>query len=142
MVKTTPFVSSQAKKVRKQYFNASKDEKHKALSCKLSKELQQTHGVKRLPVRRGDEVRLINGSQVKREGKVTDVKLSEMRIYIDSYTNDKVNGQQVKIPVHPSNCVLIKLKMDKARLELIHNRKAGRDRIKAKLLKQSQQSNE
>ena len=98
--------------------------------------------MKRLPVRKGDEVRLISGTQTKREGKVTDVKLSEMRIYIDSLTNDKVNGQQVKIPVHPSNCVITKMKMDKARLELIHQRKAGRDRIKAKLLKQAQQTNQ
>ena len=128
MVKTSPFVSSQPRKVRKQFFNATKDEKHKALSCKLSKELQQTHGVKRLPVRRDDEVRVIAGSSVNREGKVIDVKLSEMRIYIDSLTKDKSNGQQIKIPVHPSNCVLTKLKMDKARLELIHNRKAGRQR--------------
>ena len=138
MVKTTPFVSSQPKKVRKQFFNASKDEKHKALSCKLSKELQKVHGIKRLPVRRGDEVRLVGGTQAKREGKVTDVKLSEMRIYVDSHTIDKINGQQVKIPVHPSNCELIKLKMDKQRLQLIQNRKAGRDRIKAKLAQQSQ----
>ena len=129
MVKTNPFVSSQARKVRRQYFNASKDEKHIALSCQLSKELQETHKIKRLPVRRDDEVRLVNGTQAKREGKVTAVKLSEMRIYVDSFTKDKINGQTVKIPVHPSNCVITKLKMDKHRLELIKKKAENRAKV-------------
>ena len=133
MVKTNPFVSSQARKVRKQYFNATKDEKHRALSCQLSKELQETHKIKSLPVRRDDEVRLINGTQAKREGKVTAVKLSEMRIYVDSFTRDKINGQTVKIPVHPSNCVITKLKMDKHRLELIKKKAENRAKVLEKL---------
>ena len=133
MVKTNPFVSSQARKVRKQYFNATKDEKHRALSCQLSKELQETHKIRSLPVRRDDEVRLINGTQAKREGKVTAVKLSEMRIYVDSFTRDKINGQTVKIPVHPSNCVITKLKMDKHRLELIKKKAENRAKVLEKL---------
>ena len=135
MVKTNPFVSSQARKVRKQYFNATKDEKHTALSCRLSKELQETHKIKSLPIRRDDEVRLVHASRnlVKREGKVTAVKLSEMRIYVDSFTKDKVNGQTVKFPVHPSNCVIIKLKMDKHRLELIKKKAENRAKVLEKL---------
>ena len=35
MVKTNPFVSSQSKKVRKDFYNASKDEKHKAILDQL-----------------------------------------------------------------------------------------------------------
>ena len=113
----------------------SKDEKHNALSCKLSNELAKIHGIKRLPVRRDDEVKLVSGVNAKREGKVVDVKLSEMRIYVDSVAIDKPNGEKVRIPVHPSNCVIIKLKMDKAREDLIRKRTAGRDRIKKKLEK-------
>ena len=133
MVKTNPFVSSQARKVRKGYFNASKDEKHRALSAPLSKELQEAHGIKRLPIRRNDEVRLTSGTQKKREGKVTQVKLSEMRVYVDSFTTEKINGQTVHIPVHPSNLVITKLKMDAARKKLIEQRRAGRVKILAQL---------
>ena len=133
MVKTNPFVSSQARKVRKAFFNATKDEKHVALSCRLSKELQETHGIKQLPVRRDDEIRVTVGTNSKREGKVTDVKLSEMRIYVDSLTKEKINGQQVKVPVHPSNCVITKLKMDKHRVELINKKKQNREKALAKL---------
>ena len=128
MVKTNPFVSSQARKVRKAFFNASKDDKHVALSAPLSKELQETHGIKRLPIRRDDEVRIVRGKFPDREGRVTAVKLSTMRILIDQVQFEKVNGQQVPVPIHPSNVVITKLKMDKHRKELIERRRIGRER--------------
>lgn len=133
MVKTNPFVSSQPRKVRKAFFNASKDEKHVALSAPLSKELQETHHIKRLPIRRDDEVKLVVGKHKNREGKVTDVKLREMRIYVDSFNREKLNGQNVQYSVHPSNVVITKLKMDKHRKNLIEARRAGRERLLAKL---------
>ena len=133
MVKTNPFVSSQARKVRKAFFNASKDEKHRALSAPLSKELREAHGIKRLPIRRDDEVKLTSGPNKNREGKVTAVKLSEMRVYVDSIVTEKINGQSVQVPVHPSNLVITKLKMDTARKNLIEQRRAGRVKILAQL---------
>ena len=133
LVKTNPFVSSQARKVRKAFFNATKDEKHVQLSAKLSKELQEQYGIKRLPVRIGDEVKLSSGSQTKREGKVTQVKLTQMRIFVDSYTKEKLNGQSVQVPLHPSNVVLTKLKMDSARKKLIEQRRVARVKILANL---------
>ena len=133
MVKLNAFVTSQPSKVRKQFFNAKKDEKHIAMSCKLSKELFETHGIKRLPVRRDDEVHVINGEFKNRDGKVVDVKLSEMRIYVDSVTQQKKNGQDIKVPLHPSNCVITKLKMDKHRTELIKKKQENRAKALAKL---------
>ena len=131
MVKTNPFVSSQARKVRKAFFNATKDDKHVAMSAPLSKELQETHGIKRLPIRRDDEVRVVRGKYPDREGRVTAVKLSTMRIHIDQVSFEKVNGQSVPVPIHPSNVVITKLKMDKHRKELIERRRVGRSRALA-----------
>ena len=133
MVKTNSFVSSQASKVRKAYFNATKDQKHVALSAPLSKELQEQYGIKRLPIRREDEVRLTSGTKKNREGKVTQVKLSEMRIYVDSVTKERLNGNAVPVSIHPSNVVITKLKMDAARKKLIEQRRDNRVKILAKL---------
>jgi large subunit ribosomal protein L26e len=127
-MKTNPFVSSQARKVRKQYFNATKDEKHVALSAPLSKELQQTHGVKRLPVRRDDEVTVVRGKYKTRSGRVTAVKLFPMRITVESVTVSKINSQTVQVPLHPSNVTITKLKMDKHRKELIEKKRQGRQK--------------
>ncbi|EAX90378.1 ribosomal protein L24, putative [Trichomonas vaginalis G3] len=133
MVKTNPFLSSQAKKTRKAFFNATKDDKHRQLSAKLNKEQAETHGVKQLPIRRDDEVSINSGKFAGREGKVIAVKLSENRIVVDSFTREKLNGQTVHVSVHPSNCLITKLKMDKQRKELIERRRAGREKILAKL---------
>jgi large subunit ribosomal protein L26e len=127
-MKTNPFVSSQARKVRKAYLNASKDEKHVALSAPLSKELQRTHGVKRLPIRRDDEVTVVRGKYKTRSGRVTAVKLWHMRINVESVTVQKINSQTVQVPLHPSNVVITKLKMDKHRKELIEKKRTGREK--------------
>lgn len=138
MGKTNPFVSSQARKVRKHYFNATKEEKHIALSAPLSKELQTTHGIKRLPVRRDDEVTVVRGQFKSRSGRVVAVKLSSMRINIESVTKQKINNETVFIPIHPSNVMITKIKMDKYRKNLIEKKKAGRDKALAKLGRGSQ----
>jgi large subunit ribosomal protein L26e len=127
MGKTNPFVSSQARKVRKAYFNATKAEKHVALSAPLSKDLQQAHGIKRLPIRREDEVNIVRGKFKNRNGKVTAVKLWSMRINVESVTIQKLNQENVAVPIHPSNVVITKLKMDKYRKKLIDKTKVARD---------------
>ena len=132
-MKTNPFVASQARKVRKHYFNATKDEKHIALSAPLSKELQTTHGIKRLPIRRDDEVKVVRGQFKERGGRVVAVKLRSMRINVESVTKQKINNETVYIPIHPSNVVITKLKIDKHRKTLIEKKKVGRDKALEKL---------
>lgn len=133
MVKTNPFVASQARKVRKHYFNATKEEKHVALSAPLSKELRAQHGIRRLPIRRDDEVQVTRGLFANRGGRVIAVKLRSMRIHVESVTKPKVNNETVYIPIHPSNCVITKIKMDKYRKALIEKKKAARENALKKL---------
>ena len=133
LMKTNPFVASQARKVRKQFFNASKEEKHVALSAPLSKDLQQTHGIKRLPIRRDDEVQVVRGKFSSRTGRVTAVKLRAMRINVESVSITKLSGETAFVPIHPSNVVITKLKMDKHRKELIEKKKKAREDALAKL---------
>ena len=132
-MKINPFVSSQARKVRKQYFNAPKDQKHIDLSAPLSKELQEQHGIKRLPIRRDDEVKVVRGKYPDRAGRVTAVLLRQMRIHIDQLNVENRPNGAVPIPIHPSNVVITKLKLDNYRKKLIERKKAGRQAALAKL---------
>lgn len=132
-MKTNPFVSSQARKTRKQFFNATKEEKHVALSAPLSKELRQTHNIKRLPIRRDDEVEVVRGKYKSRAGKIIAVKVRTMRVHVESVTVNKLNNETVYVPLHPSNLVITKLKMDKNRKSLIDRRSEGREKVLAKL---------
>ena len=43
-------------------------------------------------------------------------------IHVERVAREKVNGQSVPVGIHPSNCVVIKLKLDKDR-EAILERK-------------------
>lgn len=132
-MKTNPFVSSQARKVRKHFFNATKEEKHIAMSAPLSKALQKEYGIKRLPIRRDDEVEVVRGQMKNRTGKVVAVKLSTMRINVESVTKQKMSNETVFIPIHPSNVVITKLKMDKHRKGLIEKKRQNREKALQKL---------
>jgi large subunit ribosomal protein L26e len=126
-MKTNPFVSSKARKVRKAHFNATKEKKHVALSAPLSKDVRQTHGIRRLPIRRDDEVLVVRGKYKQRNGKVTAVKLRPMRVTVESVNVQKLNQETVPVPLHPSNVVITKLKIDKDRKALIDKSKATRE---------------
>jgi large subunit ribosomal protein L26e len=126
-MKLNPFVTSKARKVRKRHFNATKEQKHVALSAPLSKELRQTYGIRRLPVRRDDEVQVVRGKYEQRNRKVTAVKLRAMRITVESINIQKLNREAVPVPLHPSNVVITKLKIDKDRKTLIDKSKTTRE---------------
>lgn len=46
-------------------------------------------------------------------------------IHVDRVTRDKTNGTTVQLPVHPSNVVITKIKLDKDRRTII-TRKGGK----------------
>lgn len=108
------------------------------MSAPINKELQTTHGIKRLPIRRDDEVQVVRGQFKGRSGRVVAVKLRSMRINVESVTKQKINNETVFIPIHPSNVVITKLKMDKYRKTLIEKKKLGRDKALEKLGRGSQ----
>ena len=45
---------------------------------------------------------------------------------------EKVNGTTVQVGIHPSNCVITKLKLDKDRNAMLARRAAGRANAQAK----------
>lgn len=93
------------------------------MSCALQKDLKSKFSVNSIPIKRDDEVKIMRGSFKGREGKVLSVYRRRWCIYIDKIVKDKVNGQQVQIPIDPSNCVITKIKMDKDRKELLERKK-------------------
>ena len=64
----------------------------------------------------------MRGSLKNREGKVTQVYRKKYVIEIERLTRDKANGAPVQIGVHPSNCVITKLKLDKDRKAILERK--------------------
>jgi large subunit ribosomal protein L26e len=117
-------VSSSRRKSRKAHFSAPSHIRRKIMSASLTKELHDRHQVKSMPLRKDDEVTVVRGTYKGREGKVIQVYRRRYVVFVEKLTRERANGQTVNIGIHPSNCQINKLKMDKDRKTLLE-RKAG-----------------
>ena len=106
------------------------------MSAPLSKELRQKYNVRRMPVRKDDEVQVVRGHyRGQQVGKVTQVYRKKFIINIERVQREKANGATVYVGIHPSNVVIVKLKMDKDRKKILERRAKGRAAAKAALQK-------
>ncbi|KAI9292941.1 ribosomal protein L24 [Neoconidiobolus thromboides FSU 785] len=115
-------VSSSRRKSRKAHFTAPSHLRQKLMSATLAKDLREKYNVRSAPIRVDDEVKIMTGAHKGRDGKVIQVYRKRYVIYIERLTRDKVNGASVNIGVHPSNCQITKLKLDKDRLAMLARR--------------------
>lgn len=113
-------------KQRKALFNAPLHLKKKMLSAPLSPELREKYGIKRLPVRKGDIVRIMRGDWKGHEGKVVRVDIKRVRIFVEGVQRKKADQTPVYYPIHPSKVMIIKLDLsDKWRKKIIERRAKG-----------------
>ncbi|CAE7850629.1 RPL26A [Symbiodinium sp. KB8] len=135
MAKFSTTVSSSRRKARKAHFSADSESRRKLMAAPLSKELREKYGVRSMPIRTDDVVNVVRGAHGKKasptEGKVILVQRKKFRVHIERLTRDKTNGTPVPVPLHPSNLVITKLKLDKDRLALLQRKKTGRDARKS-----------
>ena len=120
--------SSQPKKQRRAFFNAPLHKRQKMMAAPLSKELREKYGIRSLPVRVGDEVVIMRGDWKGHRGKVVEVDLKRMRIYVEGVTVTNARGEPRYYPIHPSNVMIVKLNLDdKRRLEIIERKRKARE---------------
>jgi large subunit ribosomal protein L24 len=118
--------SSKPSVQRKALYNMPLHLRHKLFNAKLSKELVEKYGVKRLPVRVGDVVRIMRGDFAGHEGKVVNVDLKRVRIFVEGAQIKRSDGTPVYYPIHPSKVMIVKLDLsDKYRLKIIERRKSS-----------------
>ncbi len=112
------------RKQRKRLYNAPLHLRHKLMAAPLSPELISSKGVKSLPVRKGDTVRVVRGDHTGFEGKVNRVDLKRYRIFIEGLTREKVDGTNIFVSVHPSKVMIRNLKLnDKWRKAIVESKK-------------------
>jgi large subunit ribosomal protein L24 len=110
-------------KQRKRLFNAPAHIRHKLMAAPLSTELFAQKGVKALPVRKGDTVRIMRGDHKGFEGKVSTVDLKHYRVYLEGLTREKVDGSTVFVALHPSKIQIKNLNLDDKRRKAVLERK-------------------
>lgn len=128
--------SSKRRVQRKRNLAAPSSIKRKLMSCHLSKALKDQHKIRCLPIKRGDEVKIVKGKSKGKKGKVTQVYRKRNVIYVEKVNREKQNGQTVFLPIRPSYCVIEKLFMNKERTATIERRAANKlkaaEKFKAK----------
>jgi len=126
-------VALKSKKPGKQrlaQINAPHHIRRKFMTAKLVRELREKLGIKRLPVRKGDVVRVVRGEWTGHEGKVVAVDYKKIALHIDGVTIKKADGTPVYYPIHPSNVMIVKLDLsDKFRRRIIERRKGRPEAI-------------
>ena len=133
--------SSKPSKQRKALYAMPLHLRHKLFTAPLSPELREKYGVKRLPVRTGDVVRVMRGDFAGHEGKVVKVNLKHARIFIEGVQIKKADGTPVYYPIHPSKVMIVKLDLsDKYRLKIIERRKGVQEAATSKVEQSSKSS--
>ena len=126
--------SSHPSKQRKAFFNAPLHKRQKFMTAMLSPELREKYGIKRLPVRKNDVIRILRGSWAGHEGKVVEVDLKRMRIFVEGVTIKRADGTPRYYPIHPSKVMIVKLDLsDPKRKEIIERKRKAREEFLKKL---------
>ncbi|MFW9867131.1 MAG: 50S ribosomal protein L24 [Candidatus Thorarchaeota archaeon] len=118
--------SKQPKKQRKALYNYKNHQRSKLFSARVADFLRDEYGIKRLPVRVGDQVRVCKGEFKDFEGEVLEIT-KNLRCKIKEAQFEKSDGTQFHPAIHVSNLVITKFtkekKMDPHRAKMI-DRKA------------------
>jgi large subunit ribosomal protein L26e len=117
-------IASKRRTQRKLQLGAPSSVKRKLMSSHLSKSLRDQYKIRSLPIKRGDEVKILKGKGKGKTGKVVQVYRKRNVIYVDKVQRDKQNGQTVFLPIKPSYCVIEKLLINKDRTKTIEKRAA------------------
>ena len=119
-------VSSSRRVQRKYALGAPSSVKRKLMSCHLSKSLRDQYKLRSLPIKRGDEVKILKGKAKGKSGKVVQVYRKRNCIYVDKVQREKQNGQTVFLPIKPCYCVVEKLLINKDRSKTIERNAANK----------------
>ena len=132
-MKTHSDITSSRRKQRLAHFSAPSHLRYKIMSANLSRELRTKYGVRSMPIRRDDEVTIVRGGSKDNKGKVSQVYRKRYCIYVEKLTKARTNGATIRVPIHPSNCVITKMKLTPDREALIKRKADGKgDKNKGK----------
>jgi large subunit ribosomal protein L24 len=117
--------SRKPRKQRKALYNYSNNQRSKLLSTRVADFLRDEYGIKKLPLRVGDHVRITHGEFTDFEGEVIEIT-KDQRAKIKEAQFEKTDGTQFHPPIHISNLIITKFtkekKMDPWRANMIERK--------------------
>lgn len=115
--------SKQPRKQRKYRYHAPLHLRQKLISAHLAESLIKEYKRRSIGARKGDEVLIMRGEFKDKAGKITEVNLKKLKVFVDVAKTKKVSGQEVQVPIDPSNVKITKLNLDdKHRKEILERK--------------------
>jgi len=110
--------SKQIRKQRKYIANAQLHIKRKMISSHLNKELRKKYGKRSIPVRKGDEVKIMVGKFRGKTGKISILNVKKQKVAVEGIQSKKKDGTKLNVFFNASNLVVQALNLDdKKRIE-------------------------
>jgi large subunit ribosomal protein L24 len=103
--------SIKPRKQRKEYFNAPLHRRRKWMSAHLEENLLLKYDRRRVPVVKGDTVRVMRGSYKGHEDKVAYVNVTRRQVEVEGLVMTKADGKKIAKPIHSSNLLITKLNL-------------------------------
>ena len=123
--------SKQPQKQRKYLANAPLHIRKKFVSVNLSKDLRKKYGKRKIPIRKGDVVKIMRGKFRNKQGKVKEVKLKISKIVVEGIHVKKQDGSKAHVKLQPSNLQIIELNLeDKKRMKKLGVKTESKKEIK------------
>ncbi|MFX0046986.1 MAG: 50S ribosomal protein L24 [Candidatus Hermodarchaeota archaeon] len=117
--------SKQPRRQRKALYQHKNHQRSKLLSARVADFVREEYGIKALPIRVGDGVRIIRGEFKDFEGEVIEITKNQ-RVKIKEATFDKADGTQFHPAIHISKLIITKFskekKMDPWRASIIERK--------------------
>jgi large subunit ribosomal protein L24 len=114
--------SAQPRKQRLFRFTAPMHDRQKFVHAHISKELAAKLGIKKrnIGVRKGDIVKIMNGKNRGKSGKVTNVDLKRAAVLVEGIFRKNAKGKELQIAISASNVYITELDLtDKLRSAVI-----------------------
>nr|QAA11198.1 plastid ribosomal protein L26 [Eustigmatophyceae sp. Bat 8/9-7w] len=116
------------------FLNAPLHVRRVMMSSPLSKELKtQYDGVRCMPIRTGDEVKVLKGDHKGKTGKVEGINRAKLYIHIEGITREKAGAKEagktsttIPVNIRASKVQIISLKLDKSREAILKRKADGR----------------
>jgi large subunit ribosomal protein L24 len=100
-------MSKKPGKERKAQFELQMHIAAKQVASPLDEKLQKELGVKSMPVRKGDVVKIVRGSNKGKEGKIIEVDRKARKIFVEKIIRKKSNGEEIQVPIDASKVIVI-----------------------------------
>ena len=118
--------SKKPSKQRKAFYNSKNHQRSSLMSTRVADFLAEEYGVRRLPLRVGDSVRVTKGEFQDFEGEVLEINRKTRRVKIKEVTFEKTDGTTFYPMIDSSNLIITKFykekKMDAWRAQMIERK--------------------